>query len=146
MFSVTIFPAQPSASFLSTSLVYFRKQIHKVVGHNWGDYSLEKQFCHQRNCNWNDIHNTMKQEASTGITQKRPHTTLSHFSLHCSWGMQTPCLTLLSQQHTALSSSCTTPTDNRMLQRFWDTFAYKQKDMNYSADSLPCPWSSTIGH
>lgn len=147
MSSVTIFAAQPSAFFLSTSLFYFRKQIHNVVGHNWGAYSLEKQFCHHRNCNWNDIHNTMKQEASAGITQSRPSTTLSHFSLRCSWEMQTPCFTLLSRQCTALYSSCTTPTGNRMPQGFWDTFAYKQKaDMSYSADSLPCPCSPSTGH
>lgn len=134
MFSVTTSPALSSAAFLSTSPVYCRKQIHKGVGHNWRDSTLQKQFCHQRNCNWNDIHETTKQPASAGITQKRSSTTLCHFSLHCSWRMGGPWFMLLNQEYSVLHHCCTTPTDKRMLQRCWCTFVYKQK----SRDKLQC--------
>lgn len=133
MFSVPTSPAHPSASFLSTSPVYFRKQIHEGVGHNQGD-SLQKQFGHQRNCNWNDTHETVQKSVSAGRTDKRPSIKLSPFSLRCSWGVWTPRFTALNQEDTVLHSCCTSPTGNMMLKRCWGTFVYKPK----SSDVLQC--------
>lgn len=135
MFSDTISPTQSSASFLSTSLVYFRKEIHKGVGHNWGDSSLQKQFCHQRNCSWNNIYETTKQQASVGITDKAQHNTQS-FLIALLWGMWTR-FTLLHHEYTVLHCCSSTPTDKRMPQRCWGTFVYKQKSRDKLQSWLP---------